>query len=120
MSADRSGQSDENAVIDKHGDVWRLGADGLMHTPETTPFPREYVERKWGPLRPVADLGRPQIALVHLNRQAPPEQHALYQDTDPDGDYYDASRPGRPSCCPGAGSMAHVRGCQNHPEADRG
>ena len=22
-----------------------------MHTPETAPFPREYVEKKWGPLR---------------------------------------------------------------------
>lgn len=22
-------------------------------------------------------------------------------------------------CCPGAGTMAHVRGCVNHPEADR-
>lgn len=35
------------------------------------------------------------------------------------------ARPGKPSrgespCCPGAGSMAHVRGCRNHPEADRG
>ena len=35
---------------DKHGDIWRLGGDGLMHTPETAPFPREYVEKKWGPL----------------------------------------------------------------------
>jgi hypothetical protein len=41
--------------IDKHGDVWRYGDDGLMHTPETRPFPREYVERKWGPLRLIAD-----------------------------------------------------------------
>lgn len=38
--------------IDNQGDVWTLGADGLMHTPETAPFPREYVERKWGPLKP--------------------------------------------------------------------
>lgn len=37
--------------VDKQGDVWRLGDDGLMHTPETAPFPREHVERKWGPLR---------------------------------------------------------------------
>lgn len=42
-------------VIDKHGDVWTLGDDGLMHTPETAPFPLEYVERKWGPLRAVRD-----------------------------------------------------------------
>ena len=38
---------------DKHGDVWTLGDDGLMHSLETAPFPLEYVERKWGPLRPV-------------------------------------------------------------------
>jgi len=41
-------------LIDKQGDVWVEGDDGLMHTPETRPFPRDYVERKWGPLRPVA------------------------------------------------------------------
>lgn len=40
-------------MIDKHGDVWTLGLDGLMHTPETAPFPLEYVKKKWGPLRPV-------------------------------------------------------------------
>lgn len=38
---------------DRQGDVWTEGADGLMHTPETRPFPRDYVERKWGPLVPV-------------------------------------------------------------------
>lgn len=43
-------ESDDRAWTDKQGDVWRLGTDGLMHTPETVPFPREYVERKWGPL----------------------------------------------------------------------
>ena len=31
--------------IDRHGDVWRDGDDGLMHTPETRPFPREHVEK---------------------------------------------------------------------------
>lgn len=41
------------AWIDKHGDVWVPGDDGLLHTPETAPFPAEYVERKWGPLEPV-------------------------------------------------------------------
>lgn len=46
------------AWVDKHGDVWREGADGLLHTPETAPFSREVVERKWGPLRPVAGLLR--------------------------------------------------------------
>lgn len=38
---------------DRQGDVWRLGVDGLLHTPETRPFPREYVEKKWGPLQQV-------------------------------------------------------------------
>jgi len=38
---------------DRQGDVWTLGADGLMHTPETAPFPAEHVVRKWGPLMPV-------------------------------------------------------------------
>jgi hypothetical protein len=37
---------------DIHGDVWTLGEDGLLHTPETRPFSREYVEKKWGPLVP--------------------------------------------------------------------
>lgn len=36
---------------DKHGDVWRLGEDGLMHTSETAPFEFDYVNRKWGPLK---------------------------------------------------------------------
>jgi hypothetical protein len=54
--------SESEAWIDKQGDVWRLGEDGLMHTFETAPFPREYVERKWGPLKPTlsdegGDLG---------------------------------------------------------------
>lgn len=41
---------------DRQGDVWVLGADGLMHTPETAPFTREHVEKKWGPLIPVTGL----------------------------------------------------------------
>lgn len=35
---------------DRQGDVWTTGDDGLLHSPETRPFPREHVERKWGPL----------------------------------------------------------------------
>ena len=42
------------AWIDRHGDVWTEGDDGLMHTPETASFPREHVEKKWGPLREVS------------------------------------------------------------------
>lgn len=41
--------------VDKQGDVWTPGEDGLLHSPETAPFPREHVERKWGPLKPVPD-----------------------------------------------------------------
>lgn len=35
---------------DKQNDVWYEGDDGLMHSHETAPFPREHVEKKWGPL----------------------------------------------------------------------
>lgn len=46
-------------LMDRQGDVWTLGADGLMHTPETAPFPHAYVEKKWGPLIPASvDSGR--------------------------------------------------------------
>lgn len=44
---------DDDRWVDRQGDVWHFGADGLMHTRETRPFTREHVERKWGPLRPV-------------------------------------------------------------------
>ncbi len=43
-------QADEPAWRDRHGDIWRLGDDGLMHSFETAPFSREHVEKKWGPL----------------------------------------------------------------------
>lgn len=49
---DRPAQAQE-AWRDRHGDVWTLGADGLMHTPDTAPFSREHVEKKWGPLVPI-------------------------------------------------------------------
>lgn len=39
------------ALRDRHGDVWRVGGDGLLHTRETAPFSFEHVQRKWGPLR---------------------------------------------------------------------
>ena len=42
------------AWIDRYDDVWTLGDDGLLHSFETAPFPREHVEKKWGPLRPTA------------------------------------------------------------------
>ncbi|WP_157811187.1 hypothetical protein [Microbacterium lacus] len=38
---------------DSQGDTWFVGSDGLMHSYETAPFPREHVEKKWGPLMPV-------------------------------------------------------------------
>lgn len=40
---------------DRHGDEWKFGSDGLMHSPETAPFKFEYVQKKWGPLRVVSD-----------------------------------------------------------------
>lgn len=43
----------DQAWFDNQGDVWRLGDDCLMHSFETASFPREYVEKKWGPLRPI-------------------------------------------------------------------
>jgi hypothetical protein len=46
---------------DRQGDVWRLGKDGLLHTPETAPFPREHVEKKWGPLVPNREVGDPAV-----------------------------------------------------------
>lgn len=47
--------------IDKHGDVWTDGDDGLMHTPETAPFPRKHVVHKWGPLSPMVEVNGEQI-----------------------------------------------------------
>lgn len=44
---------------DRHGDVWTEGSDGLLHTPETAPFSREHVEKKWGPLAILADTPEP-------------------------------------------------------------
>jgi hypothetical protein len=44
---------DATRWIDNQGDIWTIGSDGLMHTPETAPFSREHVEKKWGPLKPV-------------------------------------------------------------------
>ncbi|WP_271983593.1 hypothetical protein [Pseudoclavibacter terrae] len=45
--------------IDRQGDVWTLGDDGLLHSPETAPFSREHVERKWGPLALVEETPTP-------------------------------------------------------------
>lgn len=36
-----------------------------------------------------AKRNRPKVALIELGREPAPEQHALYQDTDPRGPYYD-------------------------------
>lgn len=59
----------DEAWIDAHSDVWRLGDDGLMHTKDTAPFPRERVERKWGPLR----LQQP----MTTNHPTPGHDHSL-------------------------------------------
>lgn len=59
------------AWIDVHGDVWTLGDDGLLHTPETAPFTREHVEKKWGPLAPIpAVLPVGQVALDDCVRES--------------------------------------------------
>lgn len=42
--------------IDQQGDTWTLGDDGLLHTPDTAPFPHDHVEKKWGPLTPARSL----------------------------------------------------------------
>lgn len=47
--------------IDRHGDVWSPGDDGLMHSYETAPFTREHVEKKWGPLRRLTPATNPPI-----------------------------------------------------------
>lgn len=52
--------------IDKQGDVWTEGPDGLMHSYETAPFSREHVEKKWGPLRLVGEPAAPAPALERV------------------------------------------------------
>lgn len=44
---------DQSLWRDRQGDVWQPEEDGLMHAPETAPFSRDHVERKWGPLKAV-------------------------------------------------------------------
>lgn len=47
-------QDQINALLQRvHAAMETYTVDGLMHTPETAPFPREHVEHKWGPLVPV-------------------------------------------------------------------
>lgn len=46
---------------DRHGDEWVEDAGSLMHSFETAPFPREYVEKKWGPLVPVVTQPAPSL-----------------------------------------------------------
>lgn len=41
------------AWIDRHGDVW-IFRDGMGWSFETQPFTREHIEKKWGPLVPLA------------------------------------------------------------------
>lgn len=49
---DHTSETPASAWRDRHGDVWELGADGLLYSFETAPFPREVVAKKWGPLIP--------------------------------------------------------------------
>lgn len=53
---DHTSDRPARAWRDRHGDVWTYDdGDGLMHSFETAPFPREHVEKKWGPLVPEPD-----------------------------------------------------------------
>ena len=55
--------TDALSWVDRQGDVWRMNdADGLMYAPKTAPFPREHVEKKWGPLRLVDPRTRPAMS----------------------------------------------------------
>ena len=58
---------------DRNRDVWRVGDDGLMWTPETAPFPREHVEKKWGPLRLVDPRIRPADPLPDYDQHDHPQ-----------------------------------------------
>jgi hypothetical protein len=42
--------------VDIHHDVWTMGDDDLMHTPETRPSSWAHVVKKWGPLHQLGDV----------------------------------------------------------------
>lgn len=42
---------------DRHGDIWEVGEDSMLHTRETAPFTIEHVQRKWAPLTVVRQQG---------------------------------------------------------------
>lgn len=44
-----------------------------MHTPETAPFPREHVEKKWGPLRLIPDPTRDPRGAAMSEHETPAE-----------------------------------------------
>jgi hypothetical protein len=54
---DHTSDRPASSWTDRQGDVWRLREGSLLHTPETAPFPREHVEKKWGPLVPNRENG---------------------------------------------------------------
>lgn len=49
--------SDVEQVLDRDGDVWGRGDNGIWNTPETRGFPWEHVVRKWSPLTEVLPGG---------------------------------------------------------------
>lgn len=53
MYEDHIADHPAEAWRDRQGDIWVLGEDDLLHARETAPFPREQVEKKWGPLVPL-------------------------------------------------------------------
>ena len=48
---------DGSLWVDRLGDVWAHRDNGLMESFETAPFPREHVEKKWGPLKQLSKRG---------------------------------------------------------------
>ncbi|GAA2007913.1 hypothetical protein GCM10009719_16950 [Nocardioides kribbensis] len=93
---------------DYGGELWSATAAALRAALDTSP-------------------GEPEIGCGGCGEPLDPERglyagSAAYCEPCSEQVYGDHTRPGKPSrsespCCPGAGSMAHVRGCRNHPEA---
>ena len=65
----RGMNADDFGWVDRHCDIWRFGDDGLMHTPETAPFSRAHVEKKWGPLQLI------RVTRLHAAPEPEPRPH---------------------------------------------
>lgn len=138
--AERRKQSDEKEVTESWVE-WGVRrtwgpAIGTVATGDMNRRTAEECAREWpgelvsrvvtaAPWRPVPRPGEPEVGCGECGEPLDPER-GLYTGSPAyckpcsEQVYGDHTRPAAPSCCPGAGSMAHVRGCRNHPEADRG